>query len=139
MNKQQSETISYLGKRVENYQREISQLKREVSQHKLSVEDLERSKQKLLLGQLAFKLDKALLSKVLEKSRCDSDEFKCIEDMESAIKCEAPFETVFYNEDEPQRVCFWWCELQAKLGWKYDWLKKPEAFTSEQRSFRLFY
>ena len=118
MNKPQSEMTSCLEKRVESYQREISQLKEEVSQRKMSVEGLERSKQKLLLGQLAFKLEKALLGKVLEKSGCDTDELNCIEDMERAIKCQAPFETVFNDENEHHWVGWWFYELEAKLGWK---------------------
>lgn len=118
VSKQQSEMISRLEKRIESYQIEISQLKEEASQIKMRVEKLEGSKQRLLLGQLAFKLDKVFLAKVLKKSECDADDLYYIKDMVRAIKCQEPYNSVFKDDDERQRVKLCWCELEAKLGWK---------------------
>lgn len=87
---------------------------------KLSVEDLEGSKQKLLLGQLAFELDKALLGKVLEKSMCDIDELKCIEDMERAIKCEAPLRQFFILKMNPNEYASGGVNCKPSLAGKTD-------------------
>ena len=101
-----------LEKQVRCFQEDLADLRKKVK-------ELEGSDQKLLLGQQAFKLDRALLDKVLKDSKCESAEdlqLYYIKDMEDAINCIGHYASVF-EDDERRRVELCWCKLRAKLGW----------------------
>ena len=113
-----------LEKQVKCFQEDLSDLQKRVKQLEGSdqrAKELKGSdKKKLLLGQLAFKLDRALLDKVLEDSECESAEnlrLRYIKDMEDAINCVGHYASVF-EDDERKRVELSWRKLRAKLGWK---------------------
>lgn len=100
-----------LEKQVRCFQEDLADLRKKVK-------ELEGSDQKLLLGQLAFKLDRALLDKVLKDSKCESaEDLYYIKDMEDAINCVGHYASVF-EDDERRRVELCWRKLRAKLGWK---------------------
>ena len=107
--------MTHLEERDKTQQDEISSLRERVK-------ILEGSEQKLLLGQLAFEVDKAVVDKVFKDSDCgtgtaEEHYINYIKDMEKAIKGEHPYVSVF---QEHQRECIRqkWIELQDRLGWK---------------------
>ena len=94
----------------------------EISSLKERVKTLEGSEQKLLLGQLAFEVDKAMVDKVFKDSGCgtgtaEEHYINYIKDMEKAIKGEHPYTSVF-QEHQREHIRQKWSELQARVGWK---------------------
>ena len=84
------------------------------------VKMLEKMEQNLLLGQLAFVVDRALLDKVLKDSGCrPANELYIysIQDMEKAINGKQHYKGVF---EETERTCVeeHWRELQNTLHWE---------------------
>ena len=100
-------------------QDEISSLNERVEELNEKVKKLEGSKQKLLLGQLAFDVDQALVDMVFKDIDCDTGRAQIyhIYQMEKAIKGKCPYTSLF-QKHERARIRKKWNDLQAKLGWE---------------------
>ena len=99
---------------------DISRLEKKVVCLEKKVKLLEEMEQNLVLGQLAFVVDRAILDKVLKDSGCQPAKklhIFSIEDMEKAIDCKQHYKGVF---EENERTCVkeHWRELQKTLNWK---------------------
>ena len=91
----------------------------EISSLRERVKILEGSEQKLLLGQLAFEVDEAVVVKVFKDSDCGTStaDIYHIKQMEKAMRGEHPYVSVF-QEHQRERIRQKWIELQDRLGWK---------------------
>ena len=99
---------------------DISRLEKKVVCLEKKVKLLEEMEQNLLLGQLAFVVDRALLDKVLKDSGCrpaNELHIYSIQDMEKAIDGKQHYIGVF-EETERMSVKEHWKQLQNTLAWE---------------------
>ena len=101
--------VNLLKEENEQLKDEKKQLKSKMSKIEKRLSTLEGDHDKLLAGQLASTMDRALLDKILRDSGClGADELMIfsIKSMKKAIKGEYPYIEVFY----------WWTEAACKAA-----------------------
>ena len=100
--------------------KDLAAYKEEVLSLKKILVKLEKEHHNLVVGQLAFRVDRALLDRVLKDSGCPcADELYIfsIKDLEKAIDGKKNYKEVL-TEKQRQRANQQWSLLKAKLGWK---------------------
>lgn len=92
-------------------------LKRKILDLEKEFRKLGEDKESLIIGQLAFAVDQAVMKRVLQDIRGSDRFIFSISDMEKAILGKEYYEDVFTDE-EKKLIKRRWNELKAQLGWK---------------------
>lgn len=116
--------------KLEQRDGELTQTKKELEDLKRKSDRLEKTKQKLIIGQIAFELNEAVLLYVF-KGIGDHKKLSIytIHHLESAIEKEKRFADTFSSDKERKTAEERWDKLKTHIGWQnkhyrdYDFLK----------------
>ena len=111
--------VTELAEKNEHVEKELEKVKRELEHLKKKLQKLEKNEQKLILGQIAFMIDEAVLSHVM-KGIGDHKKLAIytIHHLESAIGNEKRFTDTFRTENDRKTVESRWNKLKAHIGWQ---------------------
>jgi regulator of replication initiation timing len=114
------ELIECLEKKVSTLSRDVKELKEKVKEATEELEALKGDHIKLILGQLAFEVEKAIVNEVLTEVIGSPDEYfiTTIADMQNALMRQANFADVFTDDSNCERATKKWKDLQKTLDWK---------------------
>lgn len=130
------ELVQILIKKVENLEVKYLHMKQQIQQlekkQKLLEDKLDETKMRLMVGQLAYEIDKEVLHNVLSDMVDVKEKCVCsISDMKSAIKGKDNYDDIFEDENDRLRAKKKWDDLKAYLEWEgkhFRYLKSLKSF-----------
>lgn len=114
------ELIIYLQRKVSSLSEDVKELKEKLEEVTKELEALKGAHNKLILGQLAFEVEKAIINEVF-MNIIDSPEehfIDTIADMQNTLEKQANFADVFTNDSIREIAAEKWEGLKKTLHWK---------------------
>ena len=113
-----TEEVKELKQQVENLAKQLEELKKDGRSTQLMLEELKKDRTQLMVGQLAFEVEKAIIYEVLTKVIGSSTHYvTTLEDMQSALNRKPNFTDVLSDPNQ-KKAAEKWEELQKTLKWK---------------------